>query len=183
MCNLLEIVERVKETGLDSVLAHLGLRSEQLRALHANMGPELQQRSRADLVELGLPEDVATNYREFMKRLAEWRGLCDRKFYSLTLSGVSEWMLKYAKKASSGQGHRASSSGGGAGRGTVVPRAAWSGTTSVLLDDFATERSASPLWIKCNRRYRVSTDAARAGRDSPRAFERRVSGAHARPTA
>jgi len=98
MCNLLEIVERVKETGLDSVLAHLGLRSEQLRALHANMGPELQQRSRADLVELGLPEDVATNYREFMKRLAEWRGLCDRKFYSLTLSGVSEWMLKYAKK-------------------------------------------------------------------------------------
>ncbi|WP_438396983.1 ATP-dependent helicase [Caballeronia sp. DA-9] len=98
MCNLLEIVERVKETGLDSVLAHLGLRAEQLRALHANMGAELQQRGRADLVELGLPEDVATNYREFMKRLAEWRGLCDRKFYSLTLSGVSEWMLKYAKK-------------------------------------------------------------------------------------
>jgi superfamily I DNA/RNA helicase len=62
------------------------------------MGAELQQRGRADLVELGLPEDVATNYREFMKRLAEWRGLCDRKFYSLTLSGVSEWMLKYAKK-------------------------------------------------------------------------------------
>lgn len=98
MCNLLEIVERVKETGLDSVLAHLGLRAEQLRELHANMGAELQQRGRADLVELGLPEDVATNYREFMKRLAEWRGLCDRKFYSLTLSGVSEWMLKYAKK-------------------------------------------------------------------------------------
>ena len=98
MCNLLEIVERVKETGLDLVLAHLGLRAEQLRALHANMGAELQQRSRADLVDLGLPEDVATNYREFMKRLAEWRSLCDRKFYSLTLSGVSEWMLKYAKK-------------------------------------------------------------------------------------
>ena len=49
-------------------------------------------------MELGLPEEVATNYREFMKRLAEWRSLCDRKFYSLTLSGVSEWMLKYAKK-------------------------------------------------------------------------------------
>lgn len=100
MCNLLEIIERVKETGLDSVLAHLGLRAEQLRALHANMGAELTQKGRAELVEMGLPEDVATNYREFMKRLAEWRSLCDRKFYSLTLSGVSEWMLKYTKKES-----------------------------------------------------------------------------------
>ena len=51
-------------------------------------------------MEIGLPEDVATNYREFMKRLAEWQTLCDRKFYSLTLSGVAEWMLKYAKKDS-----------------------------------------------------------------------------------
>ncbi len=100
MCNLLEIVERVKETGLDAVLAHLGLRAEQLRALHAGMGAELTQKGRAELVELGLPEDVATNYREFMKRLAEWRNLCDRKFYSLVLSGVSEWMLKYTKKES-----------------------------------------------------------------------------------
>lgn len=100
MCNLLEIVERVKETGLDAVLAHLGLRAEQLRALHAGMGPELTQKGRAELIELGLPEDVATNYREFMKRLAEWRSLCDRKFYSLVLSGVSEWMLKYTKKES-----------------------------------------------------------------------------------
>ena len=39
-------------------------------------------------------------YPEFMKRLAEWQSLCDRKFYSLTLSGVAEWMLKYAKKDS-----------------------------------------------------------------------------------
>jgi superfamily I DNA/RNA helicase len=100
MCNLLEIVERVKETGLDAVLAHLGLRAEQLRALHAGMGAELTQKGRAELVELGLPEDVATNYREFMKRLAEWRSLCDRKFYSLVLSGVNEWMLKYTKKES-----------------------------------------------------------------------------------
>lgn len=100
MCNLLEIVERVKETGLDAVLAHLGLRADQLRALHASMGAELTQKGRAELVELGLPEDVATNYREFMKRLAEWRSLCDRKFYSLVLSGVNEWMLKYTKKES-----------------------------------------------------------------------------------
>ncbi|MFL9911938.1 ATP-dependent helicase [Paraburkholderia sp. RL17-337-BIB-A] len=100
MCNLLEIIERVKETGLDSVLAHLGLRADQLRALHASMGAELTQKGRAELVEMGLPEDVATNYREFMKRLSEWRSLCDRKFYSLVLSGVNEWMLKYTKKES-----------------------------------------------------------------------------------
>ncbi|OUL84897.1 ATP-dependent helicase [Paraburkholderia hospita] len=98
MCNLLEIVERVKETGLDAVLAHMGLSAEQLRSLHASMGAELIQKPRAELVELGLPEEVATNYREFMKRLAEWRGLCDRKFYSLVLEGVNEWTLKYARK-------------------------------------------------------------------------------------
>ncbi|MDR5826083.1 ATP-dependent helicase [Caballeronia sp. LZ043] len=100
MCNLLEIVERVKETGLDAVLAHLGLSAQQLRALHTDMGAALTQKGRAELVALGLPEDVATNYREFMKRLAEWQGLCERKFHSLTLSGVAEWMLKYAKKDS-----------------------------------------------------------------------------------
>jgi superfamily I DNA/RNA helicase len=100
MCNLLEIVERVKETGLDAVLAHLGLSAHQLRSLHNSMGAELTQKARAELVGLGLPEDAATNYREFMKRLAEWRGLCDRKFYSLVLEGVNEWMLKYAKKES-----------------------------------------------------------------------------------
>ncbi|KND56829.1 Plasmid conjugative transfer DNA helicase TrhI [Candidatus Burkholderia verschuerenii] len=98
MCNLLEIVEGVKGTGLDAVLAHLGLSAQQLRALHADMGPELTQRGRAELVALGLPEEVATNYREFMKRLAEWQSLCERTFHSLTLSGVTEWMMKYAKK-------------------------------------------------------------------------------------
>lgn len=98
MCNLLEIVEGVKDTGLDAVLAHLGLTAQQLRALHVDMGTELTQRGRAELVTLGLPEEVATNYREFMKRLAEWQSLCERKFHSLTLSGVTEWMMKYAKK-------------------------------------------------------------------------------------
>jgi superfamily I DNA/RNA helicase len=100
MCNLLEIVERVKETGLDAVLAHMGLTADQLRSLHASMGAELTQKARSELVELGLPEEVATNYREFMKRLAEWQRLCDRKFYSLVLEGVNEWMLKYAKQES-----------------------------------------------------------------------------------
>ena len=47
MCNLLEIVERVKDTGLDAVLAHLGLTAQQLRALHADMGAELTQKGRA----------------------------------------------------------------------------------------------------------------------------------------
>jgi superfamily I DNA/RNA helicase len=100
MCNLLEIVERVKDTGLDAVLAHSGLTAHQLRALHADMGAELIQRGRAELIALGLPEEVATNYREFMKRLAEWQSLCERKFHSLTLSGVAEWMMKYARKDS-----------------------------------------------------------------------------------
>lgn len=100
MCDLLEIVERVKVTGLDSVLAHSGMRNEQLRSLHQSMGAELTMKGRAELVNLGLSEDVATNYREFMKRLTEWQGLSDRGFHSLTLSGVSEWMMKYAKKES-----------------------------------------------------------------------------------
>jgi superfamily I DNA/RNA helicase len=100
MCNLLEIVERVKDTGLDAVLAHSGLTAHQLRALHADMGAQLIQRGRAELISLGLPEDVATNYREFMKRLAEWQSLCERRFHSLTLSGVAEWMMKYARKDS-----------------------------------------------------------------------------------
>ncbi len=73
--------------GLDAVLAYLGLTAQQLRALHADIGPELTQRGRAELVTLGLPEKVATNYREFMKRLAEWQNLCKRKFHSLTLLG------------------------------------------------------------------------------------------------
>ncbi|MFM0498372.1 ATP-dependent helicase [Paraburkholderia caledonica] len=98
LCNLLEIIEGVKATGLDAVLAHSGLHADHLRALHASMGAELVQKPRAELVVLGMPEDVATNYREFMKRLAEWRGLCDRKFYSLVLSGVNEWLLKYTRK-------------------------------------------------------------------------------------
>ena len=37
------------------------------------------QKGRAELVALGLPEQVATNYREFMKRLAEWQSLCERQ--------------------------------------------------------------------------------------------------------
>jgi superfamily I DNA/RNA helicase len=98
LCNLLEIIEGVKATGLDAVLAHSGLHADHLRALHASMGAELVQKPRAELIGLGMPEDAATNYREFMKRLAEWRGLCGRKFYSLVLSGVNEWLLKYTKK-------------------------------------------------------------------------------------
>ncbi len=98
MCDLLELVERVKETGLDAVLAHSGMHRDNLTALHASMGTKLQMKGKAELVEMGMDDETATNYREFMKRLAEWQGLCDRKFYSLTLTGVFEWMMKYAKK-------------------------------------------------------------------------------------
>ena len=46
MCNLLEIVERVKETGLDAVLAHMGLRAEQLRALAREYGCRTDQQKK-----------------------------------------------------------------------------------------------------------------------------------------
>ncbi|MGA7813394.1 ATP-dependent helicase, partial [Caballeronia sp.] len=98
MCDLLELVERVKETGLDAVLAHSGMHRDNLTALHASMGTKLQMKGKTELVEMGMDDETATNYREFMKRLAEWQGLCDRKFYSLTLTGVYEWMMKYARK-------------------------------------------------------------------------------------
>ncbi|MFM0154882.1 ATP-dependent helicase [Paraburkholderia sediminicola] len=97
MCNLLEIVQGTKVNGLDAVLGHSGMSSAHLAALHRDMGPALVQRQKKDLVTLGLPEDTATAYRAFMKRLSEWRSLRERKFYSLALEGVQEWMLTYAK--------------------------------------------------------------------------------------
>lgn len=97
LCNLLEVVQRAKSTGLNAVLAHAGLRRDDLSALHADMGAALVQRQKKDLVALGLGEETATVYRNFMKRLAEWQTLCDRKFYSLAVEGAREWMLTYAK--------------------------------------------------------------------------------------
>jgi superfamily I DNA/RNA helicase len=61
------------------------------------MGSALVQRQKKDLVALGLPEDTATTYRAFMKRLGEWQLMCERQFYSLALDGVLELMMTYAK--------------------------------------------------------------------------------------
>lgn len=97
MCNLLEIVQGTKQNGLDAVLGHSGMSSAHLAALHRDMGSALVQRLRKDLVALGLPEDTATAYRAFMKRLSEWQALCERKFFTLALEGVREWMLACAK--------------------------------------------------------------------------------------
>src|ERR1700754_1795697 len=97
MCNLLEIVEGRKQNGLDAVLGFPGMSSTYLGVLHRDMGAGLVQRQKKDLVALGLPEEAASAYRGFLKRLAEWQQMCERKFYSLALDGVLEMMMTYAK--------------------------------------------------------------------------------------
>jgi superfamily I DNA/RNA helicase len=98
MCNLLQIVQRVKLNGLDAVLGYAGMSTRDLTAVHNAMGATLAQKQKKDLVALGLAEDTATTYRGFMKRLAEWQTLCERQFYSLALEGVREWMMTYVRK-------------------------------------------------------------------------------------
>jgi superfamily I DNA/RNA helicase len=97
MCNLLQVAEGRKQNGLDAVLGYMGMSSPLLGVLHRDMGPTLVQRLKKDLVALGLPEDTATVYRSFMKRLSEWQEMCERRFYSLVLDGVLELMMTYAK--------------------------------------------------------------------------------------
>ncbi len=97
MCNLLQVAEGRKQNGLDAVLGYMGTSTPLLGALHRDMGPVLVQRLKKDLVDIGLPEDTATAYRSFMKRLSEWQEMCERRFYSLVLDGVHELMMTYAK--------------------------------------------------------------------------------------
>ncbi|MFM0756117.1 ATP-dependent helicase [Paraburkholderia strydomiana] len=97
MCNLLQVAEGRKQNGLDAVLGYMGMSTPLLGALHRDMGPVLVQRLKKDLVDIGLPEDTATAYRSFMKRLSEWQEMCERRFYSLVLDGVHELMMTYAK--------------------------------------------------------------------------------------
>jgi len=97
MCNLLQVAEGRKQNGLDAVLGYMGMSTPLLGALHRAMGPVLVQRLKKDLVDIGLPEDTATAYRSFMKRLSEWQEMCERRFYSLVLDGVHELMTTYAK--------------------------------------------------------------------------------------
>ena len=97
MCNLLEVAEGRKQNGLDAVLGYMGMSTPLLGVLHRDMGAVLIQRLKKELVAIGLPEDTATVYRSFMKRLSEWQEMCERRFYSLVLDGVLELMMTYAK--------------------------------------------------------------------------------------
>ncbi|RDK06105.1 ATP-dependent helicase [Cupriavidus lacunae] len=96
MCNLLEIIQKVKANGLDALLGFAGVGAHELRLLHSKLGPALEQRQKKELVGFGVSEETADRYRDLMKRLAEWRSLCDRQFFSLILDGVREWMMQHA---------------------------------------------------------------------------------------
>jgi superfamily I DNA/RNA helicase len=96
MCNLLELIQKTKTTGVDALLSFVGVGTQELRLLHSKGRATTERRQRKDLVELGLSEASADKYRELMKRLAEWRALCDRQFFSLVLEGVHEWMMQQA---------------------------------------------------------------------------------------
>ncbi|MGH8785033.1 MAG: ATP-dependent helicase [Cupriavidus necator] len=96
MCNLLELIQKTRKAGIDALLSFVGVGTHELRLLHNSGKTTGEQHQRKDLVELGLSENSANKYRELMKRLAEWRALCDRQFYSLVLEGVHEWMMQHA---------------------------------------------------------------------------------------
>jgi superfamily I DNA/RNA helicase len=98
MGNMLEVIQRARTTGVDALLGYSGIGTFELQQLHAQEAADGKATSaprRKDLVESGISEATADKYRDFLKRLAEWRALCDREFYALTLDGVREWMLKY----------------------------------------------------------------------------------------
>nr|WP_315591800.1 ATP-dependent helicase [uncultured Cupriavidus sp.] len=98
MGEMLELVQQSKTSGLDALLRFSGIGSNELQQLHAQevIGGKRPVSRKKDLVELGVAEQTADKYRDFVKRLTEWRALCDREFYALILDGVREWMLKYA---------------------------------------------------------------------------------------
>ncbi len=107
MGSLLELIQKTKATGLDSLLGYAGLRSHDLQLVHKKSGPMPQfddQPKKKDLVAIGISEDAADKYRDLIKKLSEWRSLCERQFFSLVLDGVREWMLQWAMKD---QGKRA----------------------------------------------------------------------------
>ncbi|QUN31781.1 ATP-dependent helicase (plasmid) [Cupriavidus sp. KK10] len=95
MCNLLELVQKTKSTGVDALLPFVGIGTQELRLLHSKGRANTEQRQRKELLELGLSEASSDRYRELMKRLVEWRSLCDRQFYSLVLEGAREWMMQH----------------------------------------------------------------------------------------
>jgi superfamily I DNA/RNA helicase len=96
-CNLLEIIQGVKKTGLDAVLGTGGMSTVDLTKLHNEMGATLVTRSKAELQNIGIDESTATAYRNFMKRLSEWKDLYSRNLHGLVLAGVEEWMINAVK--------------------------------------------------------------------------------------
>lgn len=97
MCNLLELIQKTKASGIDALLSFVGIGTQELRLLHSKIRATTEQRHKKDLVALGLSESSADKYRVLMKRLAEWRALCDRQLFSLVLEGVREWMMLHAE--------------------------------------------------------------------------------------
>lgn len=97
MGNLLELIQKAKSSGLDALLGFAGIGGHELRLLHSKFGPAMEFRQKKDLIEMGLSEQSTDRYREFLKRLLEWRGLCDRQLYALVLDGVHEWMMQFAR--------------------------------------------------------------------------------------
>ncbi len=98
MGSLLELIQKTKKTGLDALLGYAGLGSQDLQLLHRKTGPspQLDQLKKKDLVAIGISEHAADKYRDMIKKLSEWRSLCERQFFSLILDGVREWMLQWA---------------------------------------------------------------------------------------
>lgn len=98
MGDMLELIQRAKLTGVDALLGYSGIGTLELQQLHAQEAAEgelISAPRKKDLVESGISEETAEKYRDFLKRLAEWRALYDREFHALTLDWVREWMLKY----------------------------------------------------------------------------------------
>ncbi|WP_059414604.1 ATP-dependent helicase [Cupriavidus basilensis] len=95
---LLNLIQRASDSGVDSLLSHAGIGSHELMLLHKKLGSAWNGASakKKDLLDMGLSEESTKKYRDFVKRMADWRSLCDREFHSLVLDGVREWMLQWA---------------------------------------------------------------------------------------
>ncbi|SDD56846.1 Superfamily I DNA or RNA helicase [Cupriavidus sp. YR651] len=95
--DLLELIQVSKSSGIDALLGFAGIGSHELQLLHAkaDQKPGGALPRKKDLVEAGIAESTVDKYRDFLKKLAEWRALCERQLFSLILDGVREWMLKF----------------------------------------------------------------------------------------
>lgn len=102
MGDLLELIAKSKSSGHDALLGFAGIGSYELQLLHGHTDKRAKNAipRRNDLVAAGIAESTADEYRDFLKKLAEWQALCQREFYSLILDGVREWMLKFATEDS-----------------------------------------------------------------------------------